>query len=139
MGGFRVALWLYGGGMTTTAATWAHSTTRTDVHEVTRQLTVHLGPTLVAALAGTPDRKLPIRWARPDGPTPGDAYQRRLQVAHRLWTQLSGAESDHIARSWFIAANPLLGEDTPLTAIRGDRTREVVAAATAFVEDQPAT
>lgn len=135
--------WLLGGDrcpVTTTAVTDAHArTTRLDIHELTRQLTTHLGPTLVAALAGTPDRRLPIRWARVDGTTPGPAYQRRLQVAHRVWTQLAGAETDHVARAWFIAANPLLEEDTPLTAIRTDRTRAVIAAADAFTRDQPAT
>lgn len=115
------------------------ATTRLDIHEVVRQLNTHLGPTLVAALAGTRDRKLPIRWAKLAGPTPGTDYQRRLQLAHRLWAMVAGAESDHVARSWFIGGNPLLEEDTPLTAIREDRRKQVVAAATAFVEDQPAT
>ncbi|MHB1475468.1 MAG: hypothetical protein ACYCV4_17960 [Dermatophilaceae bacterium] len=125
--------------MTTTAVGTHAATARMDIHEVVRQLNTHLGPTLIAALAGTRDRKLPIRWAKPDGPTPGTDYQRRLQVAHRLWTLVAGTESDHVARSWFIAANPLLEEDTPITAIREDRRKQVVAAATAFVEDQPAT
>ena len=56
-----------------------------------------------------------------------------------VWTQIAGSESDHVARSWFIGANPQLGEDTPLTALRQDRGAQVVAAAAAFVEDQPAT
>jgi hypothetical protein len=115
------------------------ATARMDIHEVVRQLNTHLGPTLVAAVAGTRDRKLPIRWAKSTGPRPGADYQRRLQVAHRLWTSVAGAESDQVARSWFIGANPLLGEDTPITAIREDRSKQVVAAAAAFVEDQPAT
>lgn len=122
----------------TTAGTHA-ATARLDIHEVVRQLNTHLGPTLVAALAGARDRKLPIRWAKSDGPTPGPDYQRRLQLAHRLWTTVAGAESDHVARSWFIGGNPLLDEDTPITAIREDRSKRVVAAATAFIEDQPAT
>ena len=115
------------------------ATARLDIHELVRQLNTHLGPTLVAALSGTRDRKLPIKWAKADGPTPGVDFQRRLQLAHRVWTQIAGAESDHVARSWFIGANPLLGEDTPLAALRQDRSAQVVAAATAFVEDQPAT
>jgi hypothetical protein len=57
--------------------TGAHAATaRMDIHEVARQLNSHLGATLVAALAGTPDHKLPIRWAKSDGPTPGVAYSR---------------------------------------------------------------
>lgn len=36
-------------------------TLRMSIHDVTRQLNAGLGPTLVAALTGTRDRKLPIR------------------------------------------------------------------------------
>ena len=124
----------------TSLAVDAHAAAaRLDVHELVRQLNGHLGPTLVAALAGTPDRRLPIRWAKTTGPTPGTDYQRRLQFAHRLWTLIAGQESDQVARSWFIAGNPLLDEDTPITAIREDRGKDVAAAAEAFIEDQPAT
>ena len=89
----------------------------------------------MAALTGTRDRKLPIRWARADGPEPGPDFRRRLLLAHRVWAQIAPQETEHVARAWFIGANPFLDEDTPLTAIREDRARQVVAAATAFVED----
>ena len=120
-----------------------------DAHAAAARLGVHelvvLAPeppsrtTPAAALAGTPDCRLPIRWAKATGPTPGTDYQWWLQLAHRLWTLIAGQESDHVARSWFIAGNPLLDEDTPLTAIREDRSKDVVAAVEAFIEDQPAT
>ena len=77
-----------------------------DIHEVARQLNSHLGATLVAALAGTPDHKLPIRWAKSDGPTPGPAHSRQLQLAHRARTHTAGTEGEHVARSWFIGADP---------------------------------
>ena len=134
-----VAFGWHDGGMTTLAIGAHAATARLDIHEVARQLNGHLGPSLVAALAGTPDRKLPIRWAKTTGPTPGADYQRRLQIAHRLWTLIAESESDQVARSWFIAANPLLDEDTPITAIREDRAKHVAAAVEAFVHDQPAT
>jgi len=51
------------------------------------------------------------------GRTPGTDYQRRLRLAHRLWKLIAGRESDHVALSWFIAGNPLLDEDTRITAI----------------------
>jgi hypothetical protein len=110
-------------------------TIRMGIHEVARQLNAGLGPTLVAALTGTKDRKLPIRWAHADGPEPGPDFRRRLLLAHRVWTQIAPEETADVARAWFIGANPFLDEDTPLTAIREDRARPVVAAATAFVED----
>lgn len=127
------------GHMTVTSAETHRNTARMDIHEVVRQLNTHLGPTLVAALSGTKDRKLPIRWAKSDGPTPGPDFNRRLQFAHRVWTFLASAESDQVARSWFIGANPALAEDTPLTGIREDHFRQVTAAADAFVNDQIAS
>jgi hypothetical protein len=90
-----------------------------SIHEVARELNAGLGPTLVAALTGSKDRKLPIRWAHADGPEPGTAFRRRLLLAHRVWTLIAPGETAEVARAWFIGANPFLDEDTPLTAIRG--------------------
>jgi hypothetical protein len=115
------------------------ATARLDIHEIVRQLNAHLGTTLVAASTGTKDRGLPLKWAKPDGPMPREEAQRRILFLHRVWRQLAEAESDHVARSWMIGGNPLLDEDTPVTAIREDRYKEVAAAVTAFLEDSPAT
>jgi len=73
-------------------------------------------------------RKLPLRWAKSDGPTPGVAYSRSLHFTHRAWTPAAGAEGEHVARSWFIVANPVLPETTPLTAIRNDRGADLMLA-----------
>ena len=110
-------------------------TARTDLREIVRRLNSHLGPTLVAALAGVKERRQPIRWAKPDGPEINDKAARRVQLAHRAWSSISNAESDSVARAWFIGSNPRLREDTPLTAIREDRHRDVMAAVIAFLED----
>lgn len=111
-------------------------TARLDIHELVRRLNTHLGPTLVAALAGAKDRKLPHRWAKPDGVEPGPAFQKRLQLAHRAWLSIADAETEHVARAWFIGGNPFLDEDTPITAIREDRHREVIQAVRALLEDR---
>ncbi len=111
-------------------------TAHLDIHEVVRRLNAHLGATLVAALSGSKDRKLPYRWAKTDGPTPGPDFERRLRLAHRAWRQLADADNDNLARAWFIGANPFLSEDTPLTAIREDRGREVMNAVTAMTDDR---
>lgn len=124
--------------MSITTITTTHSeTARMDVHEMVRQLNSHLGPTLVAALAGATGKSQALRWAKPDGPVPRHDATRRLQLAHRVWTHVSVAENDHTARAWFIGGNPLLGEDTPVTAIRQDRGREVMVAVQALLEDRP--
>lgn len=108
-----------------------------DLHQIAKELVGGLGPTLVAALTGTKDRKLPTKWSKVDGPTPSDDFARRLQLGHRVWRSISDTESVHVARQWFIGGNPLLGEDTPITAIREDRSLEVVGALEAFLRDEP--
>lgn len=113
----------------------AHATTvRTDIREIVRQLNGHLGATLVATLAGVSDRKLPYRWAKPDGPVPGDETQLRLQTAHRIWLALAENEADHAVRAWFIGANPVLDETPPVMALRAGEIRDVLKAADAFIE-----
>lgn len=110
-------------------------TTKLNVHELVRQLNEHLGATLVAVIAGVRDRKLPYKWAKEDGPVPGVEAEGRLRAAHRVWTYVSTTENDHVARAWFIGANPLLDEQPPVVALNQGHTREVLAAAHAFTED----
>jgi len=109
-----------------------YETTRMDIHELVRRLNSHLGATLVATMAGVRDSKLPYRWAKLDGPTPNPEAEHRLRVAHRTWLMLADAESDHIARAWFIGANPLLDETAPIMALRQGDTQQVIRAAEAF-------
>lgn len=101
-----------------------------------RRLKAHLGATLVASLTGSKDRKLPYRWAKSDGPVPGTDFEWRLRLAHRAGRQIADAETDHLARAGFIGGNPVLDEDTPLTAIREDRGQDVMDAVAALVEDR---
>jgi hypothetical protein len=48
---------------------------------------------------------------------------------------LAEAEGEHVARAWFIGANPWLEYDTPITAIREDRFRETGKATQAVLDD----
>ena len=109
-------------------------TVRLPPAELARQLVQHLGPTLVAVLAGVRDRKLPHKWATEGGPTPRPEALQRLQVAHRAWCAVAGSEGDDVARAWFIGANPRLDEVPPYEAIREGEFRKVMAAAAAFVD-----
>lgn len=108
-------------------------TTRLDVHELVRQLVSHLGPTLVATLANVNDRKLPHKWAKADGPEPRQESHARLLAAHRVWSDLSNAEGQTVARAWFIGANPRLGERSPAMVLREGDLQAVLAASKAFV------
>lgn len=109
-------------------------TTKMSTYELVRRLNSHLGPTLVATLAGVKDRRLPHKWAVQGGPIPRDEAYRRLQAAHRIWQTLSDADDDFIARAWFIGANPRLNEESPVMSLRAGNIPEVMAAATAFAD-----
>ncbi|MET3920050.1 hypothetical protein [Arthrobacter sp. UYEF20] len=114
----------------------AHArTARLGIREIVRRLNAALGATLVAATAGSKDRKISYKWAQQDGPTPNDVAVKRLQFAYTQWLVVSEAEGEHVARMWFIGANPWLDQDSPIDAIREDRFREVASAAAAMVDD----
>lgn len=104
-----------------------------DIHEIVRELNAALGPSLVAGLSGSKDRRLPIRWAKADGPEPRSEAARRLTFAHRQWRLLAAADGEHVARQWFIGGNPQLSENTPITAIREDRHEDVADAVESFI------
>ena len=120
---------------TTHVATAHTRTLKLDIREITRRLNGSLGGTLVASLAGSKDAKLPYRWAKIDGPAPKNEAMRRLQFAYEQWTRLAETEGEHVARSWFIGANPWLDYDTPITAIREDRFKDAGKAAQAVLDD----
>lgn len=107
-------------------------TTRQSIHETTRQLTSHLGPTAVSYLAGAKSRKQAGRWADADGPEPRPDAKRRLMAAHRAWQMISTAEGEYVARNWFVGANPRLDEASPLDGLRDGDVAKVMAAARAF-------
>lgn len=106
-----------------------------DIREVTRRLNTALGGTLVSALAGSADPKSSHKWAKEDGPAPRPETARRLYFAYEQWQQVADAEGEHVARVWFIGANPWLGYDTPVNAIRENRFLDVANAAQALVDD----
>lgn len=109
-------------------------TIRLTTPELVRQLVSHLGPTLVATIANVADKKLPHRWAKVDGPAPRSQSLERLQMAHRIWGLISASDNETVARAWFIGANPRLGEESPVMAIREGRGAEAHKAAVAFTE-----
>lgn len=121
--------------MTVATGTQFGRATRLDIRELVRELNAALGPTLVAAATGSKDRKLPIKWAKDDGPRPGNDFERRLRLMSRTWSTVAAHEGAHVARAWFIGANPFLGERTPLTAIRNDDAAEIGRAVESFLDD----
>lgn len=112
-----------------------HGTVRLDVREVTRRLNAALGGTLVSALAGSKDAKSSHKWAKEGGPQPRPEAVKRLTFAYEQWQRVTEVEGEHVARVWFIGANPWLDYDTPVNAIREDRLKDVARAAQALIDD----
>lgn len=108
-------------------------TNELGIREIVRRLNAGLGPTLVAGLAGSKDRRISHKWAKEDGPEPNQAAVRHPMAAIRLWTELSEAHGEHEARLWLIGSNPWLEEDSPVEAIMEDRYKETRAAANAML------
>lgn len=110
-------------------------TTRMNIHDLVREMNAHVGTTVVQTMAGTKDRTSPHKWAKPDGPEPRPEVEARLRLGYRVWKTLAMAEGENVALAWLMGANPGLDENLPALYIQQQRTREVLGAAEAFVND----
>ncbi|MDM8084105.1 hypothetical protein QUV83_04925 [Cellulomonas cellasea] len=97
-------------------------------------LVAALGPTYVAALAKAASKDQVIGWADAHGAAPGPDAALRLRLAHRTWERVADAQGEDAARAWFLGANPRLGGDSPLVAIKKDRANEVRSAVDALLD-----
>lgn len=67
---------------------------RLGIRKIVQRLNAALGATLVAALAGSKDRKMSYKWAQQDGPNPNASAVKPLQFAYAQWILVSEAEGD---------------------------------------------
>ena len=111
--------------------------TRLDIHDLVRELNANVGTVVVQAMTGVKDRGQPARWARPDGARPRLRTVNQLRLGYRVWRLLEQAEGRDVALAWLVGANPRLGEQSPVTAIRELRSAQVMGAALAFVDGSP--
>lgn len=120
--------------MSTSVATRIHSeATRMDIHALVARLNENVGTTVVQAMTGTKDRNRPREWAKAVVPRP--EVEGRLRLGYRAWRTVEATDGPSVALAWLVGANPRLGEQTPVTAIREQRADDVLAAALSFVED----
>lgn len=106
-----------------------------NIHDLVRELNANVGATVVQTMAGVKDRTSPHKWAQPDGPEPRPEVEARLRLGYRVWKTLESAEGRSVALAWLLGSNPRLDEDLPVMYIQQQRTREVLGAADAFVND----
>ena len=108
---------------------------RKNLRDLVADLIASLGPTTVQAMTGTKDRSMPASWARESGPRPRKVTEDQLRLGYRVLVMLRDSDGPRVASAWMSGANPRLGEDAPITAIRELRAAEVVGAAEAFAND----
>lgn len=120
------------------------STTRNDIyldamkmniHDLVRELNENLGAVVVQTMAGVKDRTSPYRWAKPDSGDLRPEVEGRLRLGYRIWRTLAMAEGKNVALAWLMGSNPRLDENLPVLYVQQGRTREVIGAAEAFVND----
>jgi hypothetical protein len=117
-----------------TAATEAHRTTvESSVADIAAFLQEALGQKLVAYMVGVEDPKTVGRWAAEKRLPQDPAAERRLRAAYQTFQLLATQESPHTVRAWFVGLNPQLDDESPATAIRENRVRDVMVAARAFL------
>lgn len=110
-------------------------TTRMNIHDLVRELIENVGAAVVQSMAGVKDRTSPYKWAKPDGTEPRPEVEARLRLGYRVWKTLERAEGKNVALAWLMGANPRLEENLPVLYIQQQRSREVLGAAEAFVND----
>jgi len=104
-----------------------------SVNDIAGYLQEVLGSKLVAFIAGIKDDGAVGRWATGKrGMSRGT--EERLRAAYQVFAFLQRLDSNHVVRAWFIGMNPQLDDLSPAEALQQDRTRDVMAAARAFVQ-----
>ena len=92
-----------------------------------------LGQKLAAFMVGVDDPKTVGKWAA-EKHVPRDLeVERKLRDAYLVFRLLLTKESPYTVRAWFVGLNPQLDDESPATAIRDGRTRDVLVAARAFL------
>ncbi|MEA2514555.1 MAG: hypothetical protein QOJ59_4042 [Thermomicrobiales bacterium] len=76
------------------------------------------GQRITAMITGVDDPKTVGRWAR--GQAPQERHFRRLQDAFQVVSLLEIAESEQVARAWFLGMNPDLGDQSPAAVLADD-------------------
>jgi hypothetical protein len=102
------------------------------IADIARFLQDLLGQRLVADMTGSKNPKLVGSWARGQH-LPRAHAESALRAAYQVAQLILQHDSEHVARAWFIGMNPQLDGESPATAIKEGRTREVWIAAKAYV------
>lgn len=105
---------------------------RSGIEEVVRAVQDVLGQALVAVIVDK-DVRTVGRWLSTTGSRPTSQDDARLRDTLQVIDLLVSREAPSVARAWFMGMNPRLEDESPAEALAEGRTREVMAAARAFI------
>jgi hypothetical protein len=107
-------------------------TVEASIKDIAAFLQEVFGQKLVAHMAGVSETRTVSRWVSGETP-PRPANEERLRQAYYIFRLLNTEESPHTVRAWFVGLNPQLDDESPASAIREGRARDVLVAAKAFL------
>jgi hypothetical protein len=94
----------------------AEATTR-SIREIAGYLQETVGQRISAAIAGLADAKQIGRYAKPGGPEPHDATERRLREGYKVVRMLVDAYDEKTARAWLFGTNTRLDDHAPVEVL----------------------
>jgi hypothetical protein len=107
-------------------------TVKASVPEITKFLEEVLTRQLIAYMTEVKDAKTVGRWSSGDR-NPDREIESRLRAIYQIFQILQAEESSHTVRAWFIGLNPQLDDESPATAIREGRAKDVLVAAKSWI------
>ncbi len=126
--------------MTTNIHSTEAARVRTKAHDAATQIGFQdlcsdlnrvLGRQLLSVIVRK-DPRTTSRWVAGTS-SPSREDERRLRNAYQVYGVLAAVEGDHTIRAWFMGMNPQLEDESPAEALAADHSRDVMAAARAFV------
>ncbi|WP_285564988.1 XRE family transcriptional regulator [Streptomyces sp. RTGN2] len=118
---------------TTPEARALRDQTEQSIADIARFLQDTFSQRVVAFVAGIEDPKQVGKWCRGQNAPRLDS-EMRLRTAYQIFKFIESAENLHTARAWMIGMNPQLDDDSPLEAIAGERYKEAMTAARAYLQ-----
>lgn len=113
--------------------TSAHRATVTvGISSIAEFLVENLGATLVGLLVGK-NAQTVRRWVTETGRTPRISSEDKLRAAYQVFQELLPVEASATIRAWFMGMNPQLADSSPIEALAEGKSKQVMAAARAFV------
>lgn len=102
-----------------------------DVADVAATLQGTFGQALLGVILGK-DVRTVARWANATV-RPPHASENLLRDTFQVFELLMSVDSPEVARAWFMGMNPQLEDASPAEALSEGRSKEVMAAARAYI------